>query len=140
VTLVIDASVATKWLFHNKPAEQDVKQALAILRTLQNEEADAIQPPHWLVEVLSVVAREAPAFVEEALDVLKGLELPISTGAQVYRRAAHLSNQLKHHMFDTLYHAIALEHGAMLITADDIYFAKAFRLGNIKLLVNYVES
>jgi len=99
------------------------------LRALQNEEA-----------CLSVVAREAPAFVEGALDVLIGLELPISTGAQVYRRAARLSNQLKHHMFDTLYHAIALEHGEMLITADGIYFAKAFRLGNIKLLVNYVES
>ena len=43
-------------------------------------------------------------------------------------------------MFDTLYHAIALEQGAALITADDIYFAKAFRLGNVRLLMNYTAS
>ena len=97
----------------------------------------AIQPPHWLVEVLAVLAREAPPLAEEALEVLEDLNLPVSPGAHVYQRGVRLSNQLKHHMFDTLYHAIALEQGATLITADDIYFAKAFRLGNIKLLMNY---
>jgi hypothetical protein len=40
-------------------------------------------------------------------------------------------------MFDTLYHAMALENEATLVTADDAYFAKAYRLGNIKLLTNY---
>lgn len=135
--LVIDASVAVKWFFHNKPGEQDVTQALAILRALQNGDAGAIQPPHWLVEVLAVLAREAPPLAEEALEVLEDLNLPVSPGAHVYQRGVRLSNQLKHHMFDTLYHAIALEQGATLITADDIYFAKAFRLGNIKLLMNY---
>jgi len=35
VKLVVDASVAVKWFFHNKAGEQDVAQALNILCTLQ---------------------------------------------------------------------------------------------------------
>ncbi len=135
--LVIDASVAVKWFFHNKPGEQDVKQALSILRALQDGEASAIQPPHWLVEAMSVLAREAPPFAEEALDDLEALDLPVTAETRVYKLGAGLCRQLKHHLFDTMYHAVALEYGATLITADDAYFAKAFRLGNIKLLLNY---
>jgi predicted nucleic acid-binding protein len=97
----------------------------------------AIQPPHWLAEAMSVLAREAPPLAEEALAVLDALELPVSAGTRVYQLGARLSRQMKHHMFDTRYHAAALEHGAILVTADDAYFAKAFHLGNIKLLVNY---
>ena len=138
--LVIDASVAIKWFFHNKPGEQDVKQALGILRGLQDGKIDAIQPPHWLVEVLSVLAREAPPLADEALETLVALDLPTIAETRTYKLGASLSNQLKHHMFDTLYHAIALEQGAALITADDIYFAKAFRLGNVRLLMNYTAS
>ena len=52
--LVVDASVAVKWFFHNKAGEQDVAQALNILDALQAGGADAIQPPHWLVESMSV--------------------------------------------------------------------------------------
>ena len=43
-------------------------------------------------------------------------------------RAAQFDH-LDHHLFDTLYHAVALEEGAMLVTADTAYFAKAKDLG-----------
>jgi len=76
----------------------------------------------------------------EALEILTALELPVMIDSAAYRLGASLSRQLKHHFFDTLYHAIAIEQGAMLITADDSYFAKAFRLGNIKLLTSFTAS
>ena len=41
---------------------------------------------------------------------------------------------LQHHMFDTLYHAVALEVGATLVTADKVYFGKAVGQGNIAML------
>jgi hypothetical protein len=69
--------------FHNKPGEQDVKQALSILQSLRNGEASAIQPPHWLVEAMSVFSREAPPFAEEALEVLKVLDLPFPLRQQL---------------------------------------------------------
>jgi len=42
-----------------------------------------------------------------------------------------------HHLFDTLYHAVALEEGARLVTADAAYFAKAKDLGGIELLADF---
>jgi predicted nucleic acid-binding protein len=55
----------------------------------------------------------------------------------VYRRAAELSATLKHHLFDTLYHAVALEEGATLITADETYFNKAKSVGGIVQLADF---
>jgi hypothetical protein len=55
----------------------------------------------------------------------------------VYRCAADLSIALKHHLFHTLYHAVALEEGATLVTADETYFNKARDVGAIRLLRDF---
>ncbi len=44
---------------------------------------------------------------------------------------------LNHHLFDTLYHAVALEVGATLVTADEVYFNKARHLGGMQLLADF---
>jgi predicted nucleic acid-binding protein len=59
------------------------------------------------------------------------------TSVSVLRRAADLSISLNHHLFDTLYHAVALEQDAALVTADEAYFAKARHLGSIELLADF---
>jgi len=41
---------------------------------------------------------------------------------------------LSHHLFDTLYHATAIESEALMITADRRYHDKAAHLGRIVLL------
>lgn len=43
----------------------------------------------------------------------------------IYHRTAALSARLCQHSFTTLYHAVALEHVATLITADRNEFNKA---------------
>ena len=46
--------------------------------------------------------------------------------------------QLKHHLFDTLYHALAFTiPGAVLVTADRRYFDKARHLGQIAWLPDF---
>ena len=48
---------------------------------------------------------------------------------------------MHHHLFDTLYHAVALENSnTMLITADDNYCKKAQALGRIQALREWVPS
>jgi predicted nucleic acid-binding protein len=43
--------------------------------------------------------------------------------------------ETNHHLFDTLYHAVALENeDALLVTADDRYHMKAERYGMIAAL------
>ncbi len=79
--LVVDASVAVKWILGNRPDETDVDRAGASLGGIMRIDLDR-------------------------------------------------------HLFDTLYHAVALEEGATLVTADEVHFAKARRLGNIELLAD----
>ena len=56
---------------------------------------------------------------------------PIWTGARC------LSISLNQPLFDTLYHAVALEQGATLISADRRYCHKARHLGQIVYLADW---
>lgn len=80
------------------------------------------------------IARLAPEIVTQTLRLIESLNIEIPVLDRIYLRASSLSGRFKHHFFDTLYHAIALESGAMLVTADESYFAKARGLGHITLL------
>ena len=87
--------------------------------------------------MLSVIARKAREKIEAACTLLSRTPVETFDSFATYRSAAELAASLNHHLFDTLYHAVAFQSGATLITADEAYFAKAYRLGNIKLLANY---
>jgi predicted nucleic acid-binding protein len=140
VRLVIDASVAAKWVLAESPAEQDTAKAALLLGRIRDENGTLLQPEHWRVEVLSILARLAPERFDQTWRLIESLNVEWQSSKRVHERATQLSNQLKHHFFDTLYHAVALEHGATLITADEVYFAKAYRLGNIVLLTNFAAE
>ncbi len=135
--IVIDASVAIKWLLNDDPGEHDVDKAEAILALLTAGSVRAFQPLHWKAEALSVVARKARQKIEAACTLLFNTQVTTVDDFETHCYAAELAASLNHHMFDTLYHAVALENEATLITADEAYFAKAYRLGRLELLSNF---
>ena len=56
-------------------------------------------------------------------------------------RACGMAIDLKQHLFDTLYHAVALEaHDAVLITADERYFRATRSAGGIARLKDWSED
>ena len=129
--VVIDASVAVKWILPDPKREPHIEQALQLLRDLRDARIDVLQPPHWLIETAAVVTRLSPEAVEPGLDLLDAMELPVTADLATLKRGCQLAQKLNHHLFDTLYHAVAFEHGALLVTADDHYFRKAESLGQI---------
>jgi predicted nucleic acid-binding protein len=124
--LVVDASVALKWAFPDGTEELE-DAALPLLHRFVVGDLRLIQPPHWLAEVSAVLARKAPGpgEREQAIGFFYALEPETPDSPALYLRAADLAARLDHHLFDTLYHAVALEHGVQLITADTAYFHKA---------------
>lgn len=132
--LVVDASVAVKWFLPDSPREPDADQAGALLRAIGEGRVELLQPPHWLAEVAAVIARLRPEIAAEAIDLLDSMELATAADAGLYKRASRLAQELDQHLFDTLYHALALENDALLVTADDRYLRKAGRLGKIVAL------
>ncbi len=137
MTVVIDASVAVKWFILDSDAERDLAQATALLRSLRAGEMAALQPPHWIAETLAVVARIRPRRTDAAITILGSVAAAIDPGAAVYKRAAEIAKSTKTHLFDALYHAVALERGATLVTADERYFDKAAGLGSITMLADW---
>jgi len=135
---VLDASVVVKWLFPDRPDESDAFHALQILHLIRNSRLSVIQPAHWLAEVAAVTTRLDPGRARSAVSLLFTLEFPISSGMDVYLKACDLSNSLKQHLFDTLYHAVALtEPDTIFVTADDRYYRKAVSAGKIVRLKEF---
>lgn len=135
--VVVDASVVVKWVVPASDREDATDEALALLQGIKAGSVEPIQPPHWLAEVAAVLARLQPEIAESTLDLLDAMELPIAADAAIYRRAIRLAAELGHHLFDTLYHAVALERDALLITADAQYQRKALHFGAIAGLAGW---
>ena len=137
---VVDASVAVKWFAEGDWAlrEDHIDPALEILRASTRGALDFYQPPHFLAEVAAVVSRIQPDKAKQYIDNLAALNITWAAPTVAYTRAIELACQLDHHLFDTLYHAVALAlPGAVLVTADRRYFAKAQHLGQIAWLADF---
>jgi predicted nucleic acid-binding protein len=99
---------------------------------------ELFQPSHFLAEVAAVRARLKPQAAAQDIANLVALDIAWAEPTQALARAVEQSTQLGHHLFDTLYHALALETpGATLVTADRRYFVKARHLGRVAWLPDF---
>jgi predicted nucleic acid-binding protein len=140
VICVVDASVAVKWFAEGDWAlrEDDIEPALEILKASTRGALDFYQPPHFLAEVAAVLSRLAPNRAQHYIDDLAQLNITWAAPTVAYTRAIELAKQLDHHLFDTLYHSVALSvPGSVLVTADKRYFDKAQHLGQIVWLADF---
>ena len=136
--LVVDASVAIKWFFQNRDNETDCDLALIILESVGTGRIQLLQPAHFIAEVAAVLAREKPGEAQDDLFDLLCVECQISQGPEIYATAMDLSIRYRHHLFDTLYHAIALHTpGSTFITADEAYWRKAQNMDHIMRLHDF---
>lgn len=137
---VVDASVAVKWFIDADWAlrEDHVEPALALLQATADGRIDLLQPPHFLAEVAAVLARLKPQVARQDVANLTDLDISWAEPTHALARAIDLATLFDHHLFDTLYHALALSTpGAVLVTADRRYFDKARHLGQIAWLPDF---
>lgn len=133
--VVADASVVVKWFLADRPEEDDVEAALQLLYAVHDARVSLRQPPHWLVETAAVLTRLSPETAIEDIADLHAMDVEEVTTLSAYERGAQLARSLGQHLFDTFYHAVALEtDGATLLTADERYFQVAAPVGSIALL------
>jgi predicted nucleic acid-binding protein len=138
MTIVLDASVILKWLLEDPTKEPDTEKALALIDAVVHGRLEILQPAHWLIEIAAVAARLTPQTAVQDVGMLSAMQFPTSDDPTVLLRATALAIETDHHLFDTLYHAVALEHGdAVLVTADDRYRRKAERYGMIVALADW---
>lgn len=68
--LVVDASVAVKWVLGANQDEPNLSEAEAVAEAIQMRGSELYAPPHWLAEILGVVARAEPLLVEPTVVLL----------------------------------------------------------------------
>ena len=132
--IVLDASVCLKWYLSETDIEPDRELAFELLERLRDGRVRLIQPPVWQAEVATVLARRRASEAEKLLGEGLGLGVYVDAGNPSLLCATDLSIRLNHHVFDTIYHAVAIENAAVLVTGDTHYYRKAHALGHIELL------
>ncbi len=137
--VVLDASVIVKWAFPDRAREAHAERALNLLQAVHAGRLSVVEPPHWLAEVAAVVTRLAPDRAADVVALMHAMEFTVLDELEVYLEAARLSVESGQHVFDTLYHAVALRRqGASLVTADERYYRNARRAGRVMLLRDFV--
>ncbi|MFZ4756590.1 MAG: type II toxin-antitoxin system VapC family toxin [Burkholderiaceae bacterium] len=137
-TIVVDASVALKWVFDEPRGERDAAAARQLLRGVRDGQLKMLVPIHFLAEVAGVLAREWPAgAAREVVDLMR-VDMEVVDDPGVMLRAVDLAISHRQHVLDTLYHAIALERDdAWLVTADERYWRAARAAGRIVRLAEF---
>ncbi len=88
-----------------------------------------------------MLTRITPKTAQQCAQDIAAMSITWAAPTVAYARAIGLATQLNYHLFDTLYHALALETpGAMFVTADRRYFDKAKSVGQIAWLPDFVVA
>lgn len=123
MTLVIDASVAVKWVLPEDGAERAA--------VLQAQSQELIAPTLIAAEIGSALRKRVAAkelSLSEALSAARiatGLISRLVPIQELAERALEVSIELKHHIYDCFYLALAERENAALVTADVDLIAKA---------------
>jgi len=128
IPLTLDASVIVRW-FHPTLEEADLRKAQALRQAYAEDRIALFLPPHWRAEVAAVLSRLSGAAAQRDVADLCLLDVETLDSAETYVHATRLAASLSQHVFDTLYHAVALAvPGCRLITADTRYLARSGRI------------
>ena len=122
MTVVVDASVALKWVLEEEGAER--ARALAASEIM-------VVPDLWLVECSNVLAMKVRRGQITAADSVQALDLIVSAPVRIVPTrglaalAHRLALELNQSAYDCLYLAIAVSERATMVTADAAFFRAA---------------
>jgi predicted nucleic acid-binding protein len=129
--VVPDASVILMWALPSDE-EADTEKALILRNAIRDDLVQAVVPSLWVYEVGNTIARRFP---EEAGPWLTALlkfgleEAPISP--RWLAQTLELTQRYEVTFHDAAYHATALVHGGVFVTADARYVSRASPHGAI---------
>jgi predicted nucleic acid-binding protein len=119
--IVPDASVIVSWVFR-APDEPESERARHLLEAWLGGRIEILVPSLWVYEVGNIIPRKNPGMAEEIMDILLGYGLPEQGMPPAICRIA-LDIMKRHGVtyYDAAYHATAIHHGGVLVTADAAY-------------------
>ena len=120
-TLVIDASIAVKWVVE----ERGTPEALAL-----RQKAKLIAPELLVAECANILwkkVKREELLKQEALlaaRLLQGAEIELLPTRSLFEAATRMSIEIDHPAYDCLYLALAVEKECPFVTADERFLRK----------------
>ena len=135
-----DASVLLKWVLPGDD-EQDGDAALSLRDEAVSGSVELVVPQLWLYEVGNTLARRFPDQAGELLASLTDFGLTEARLDLRWRtQAVSLAVAYEVAFYDAAYHAVALVHGGVFVTADERYVARASQAGSVSTLRQWRAS
>jgi predicted nucleic acid-binding protein len=136
--VVPDASVILKWALP-PDAEPDADRAMLLRNAIRDDLVRALVPALWLYEVGNTVARRFPAHAGPWLSALVKFGLEEAPVSQKWlAQVLELTDCYPVSFYDAAYHATALVHGGVFVTADTRYASHAMPHGAMVTLDEWV--
>ena len=138
VPLVVpDASVLLKWVLPSDE-EPDADKALLLRTAIQEETVHALLPALWLYEVGNTISRRFPMHASSWLSALMKFGLEEASPSQLWvAKILELSQRYEVSFYDAAYHALALIHNGVFVTADTRYVNRVKDAGSIMALAEW---
>lgn len=141
MNLVIDASVAAKWVF----TEPDTERAHALWRDAERQGFELVAPEILPAEVANVIWKRVvrgqldPTEAHTVFGEFKRMCPALIRLASLVDAALALSLQFRRSVYDSLYLALASERSCDLVTADEKLFRSLSpSVPSVRLLHNWV--
>ena len=135
VPLVVpDASVLLKWVLPSDD-EPDTDKALLLRAAIQDEAVHVLVPGLWLFEVGNMIARRFPTHASAWLSALMKFGLEEAWPSQPWlAKTLELTRRYEVSFYDAAYHALALTHKGLFVTADSRYVNRVTEPGSVTAL------
>lgn len=132
VPLVVpDASVLLKWVLLSDD-EPDADKALLLRAAIQDETVDALLPALWLYEVGNTIARRFPMHASSWLSALMKFGFEEASPSPLWlAKTLELTQRYDVSFYDAAYHALALIHKGVFVTADNRYVSRVREAGSV---------
>jgi predicted nucleic acid-binding protein len=129
--VVPDASILLKWVLPSDD-EPDMDKALLLRAAIEDEAVHALLPGLWLFEVGNTIARRFPTHASAWLSALMKSGLEEASPSQPWlAKTLELSRRYEVSCYDAAYHALALIHKGLFVTADSRYVNRASEPGSV---------
>ncbi len=121
---VVDASVILKWVLGDSEAPEESKAAELLVGWAEGRDG-LCAPPLWEYEAANFLGRELPDEAERKMDMLRRLKIKsVALTGPMIERCFKWMKTRKITFYDACYLAVAVETGALLVTADEKFVKK----------------
>ena len=120
------------------PDEQDSAKAEILRDGWVAGEYEILLPSLWVFEVANVLGLKVPEMAGSLMEIFIAYRFAsVEITDTLCIKTFEIMKRCGATFYDAVYHAVAIKHKGLLVTADEAYYRKAKGIGHIMLLKDF---